>query len=80
MAPDELVFVGLVSVRRVPQMNAHRVGRRELAGSIEVGGCIFNAGIRAGSVHDHGGTISDVDGGRVKHPDRVEGGEEIYRW
>lgn len=61
-------------------MNAHRVGRGELAGSIEVVGCIVNADVRAGSAHDHGGTISDVDGGPVKHPDRVEGGEEIYRW
>ncbi len=30
-------------------MNAHRVGRGELAGSIEVVGCIVNADVRAGS-------------------------------
>jgi hypothetical protein len=52
----------------------------KLAGSIDLSGRILNAGARGGSVHDHGGTISDIDGGRVKRPDRIEGGIETYRW
>lgn len=52
----------------------------KLAGSINLSGRIVNGGVRGGSVHDRGGTISDVDGGRVKQPDRTEGGIETYRW
>lgn len=59
-------------------IEVHATGK--LAGSIDLSGRIVNAGVRGGSVHNHGGTISEVDGGRVKQPDRTEDGIETYRW
>lgn len=52
----------------------------KLAGSISVSGRIVNAGVRGGSVNNQGGTITEVDGGRVKQPDRSEGGTQTYKW
>lgn len=51
-----------------------------LAGSLAVAGRVANAGVRGGSVSDLGGTISDVNGGRVRQPERSSDGTSLYRW
>jgi hypothetical protein len=53
----------------------------KLAGSLDVGGRIENAGIRGGTVRTYAdGEIVDVPGGTVKQPQIGPHGEHIYHW
>ena len=68
-------------------MHVHPGGRvrvepgGKLAGSLDVGGDVENAGTRGGTARRYGdGAITDLPGGVVKEPEIGPNGAHLYRW